>query len=116
MPKTWVGNMNEVVDLYVRGLIPALPRVGVGYSLEQQQLAATSRRTTMATLQTLPDATTVLPAGGSGCATPLAMRSFLYAVFKHRRLVLGVFSAVFLGSAVAAFLRQRSGSRAARCW
>ena len=33
VPKTWVGNMNEVVDLYVRGLIPALPRVGVGYSL-----------------------------------------------------------------------------------
>ena len=25
--------MNDVVDLYVRGLIPALPRVGVGYSL-----------------------------------------------------------------------------------
>ena len=34
------------------------------------------------------------------------MRSFLYAVFKHRWLVLGVFSAVFLGSAVAAFLRE----------
>jgi polysaccharide export outer membrane protein len=33
VPKTWVGNMNEVVDLYVRGLFPALPRVGVGYSL-----------------------------------------------------------------------------------
>jgi polysaccharide export outer membrane protein len=33
VPKSWVGNMNEVVDLYVRGLIPALPRVGVGYSL-----------------------------------------------------------------------------------
>jgi protein involved in polysaccharide export with SLBB domain len=33
VPKTWVGNMNQVVDLYVRGLIPALPRVGVGYSL-----------------------------------------------------------------------------------
>jgi len=60
----------------------------------------------MATLQTLPDATTVLPVGGSGSATPLAMRSFLYAVFKHRWLVLGVFSAVFLGSAVAAFLRE----------
>jgi succinoglycan biosynthesis transport protein ExoP len=60
----------------------------------------------MATLQTLPDATTVLPAAGGGPATPLAMRSFLYAVFKHRWLVLGVFSAVFLGSAVAAFLRE----------
>jgi hypothetical protein len=28
-----VANANDVVDLYVRGLIPALPRVGVGYSL-----------------------------------------------------------------------------------
>lgn len=36
VPKSWVGNMNEVVDLYVRGLIPALPRVGVGYSLNNQ--------------------------------------------------------------------------------
>jgi protein involved in polysaccharide export with SLBB domain len=36
VPKSWVGNMNEVVDLYVRGLIPALPRVGVGYSLSNQ--------------------------------------------------------------------------------
>jgi polysaccharide export outer membrane protein len=33
VPKSWIGNMNDVVDLYVRGLIPALPRVGVGYSL-----------------------------------------------------------------------------------
>jgi polysaccharide export outer membrane protein len=33
VPKSWIGNMTEVVDLYVRGLIPALPRVGVGYSL-----------------------------------------------------------------------------------
>jgi polysaccharide biosynthesis/export protein PslD len=36
VPKSWIGNMNEVVDLYVRGLIPALPRVGVGYSLNNQ--------------------------------------------------------------------------------
>ena len=61
----------------------------------------------MATLQTLPDATTVLPASG-GAATPLAMRSFLYAVFKHRRLVLGVFALIFLGSAIAAFIRPRT--------
>lgn len=33
VPKTWIGDMNEVVNLYVRGLIPVLPRVGVGYSL-----------------------------------------------------------------------------------
>jgi hypothetical protein len=30
VPKTWVANADDVVDLYVRGLIP---RVGVGYSL-----------------------------------------------------------------------------------
>src|SRR5262245_31427638 len=59
----------------------------------------------MATLQTLPDATTVMPASGT---TPLAIRSLLYAVFKHRRLVLGVFAVVFLGSALAAFLRPRT--------
>jgi len=33
VPKTWVAHADDVVDLYVRGLIPALPRVGVGYSL-----------------------------------------------------------------------------------
>jgi hypothetical protein len=33
VPKTWVANAGDVVDLWVRGLIPALPRVGVGYSL-----------------------------------------------------------------------------------
>ncbi len=61
----------------------------------------------MATLQTLPDATTVLPAGAPHTATtPLAIRSFLYAIFKHRWLVLGVFSLVFLGSAIAAMLRE----------
>jgi uncharacterized protein involved in exopolysaccharide biosynthesis len=61
----------------------------------------------MATLQTLPDATTVLPSNG-GAATPLAVRSFLYAVFKHRRLVLGVFAIIFLGSAIAALMRPRT--------
>jgi protein involved in polysaccharide export with SLBB domain len=35
IPKTWIAEMNVVVDQYVRGLIPALPRVGVGYSLNQ---------------------------------------------------------------------------------
>jgi hypothetical protein len=33
VPKTWVANANDVVDLWVRGLIPAPPKVGVGYSL-----------------------------------------------------------------------------------
>jgi protein involved in polysaccharide export with SLBB domain len=33
VPSTWIADMNVVVDQYVRGLIPTLPRVGVGYSL-----------------------------------------------------------------------------------
>jgi protein involved in polysaccharide export with SLBB domain len=33
VPSSWIGDANKVVDLYVRGLIPVLPRVGVGYSL-----------------------------------------------------------------------------------
>ncbi len=61
----------------------------------------------MATLQTLPDATTLLPVNG-GASSSLAIRSFLYAVFKHRRLVLGVFAIIFLGSAIAAFLRPHT--------
>jgi polysaccharide export outer membrane protein len=35
VPPTWISDMDDVVDQYVRGLIPALPRVGVGYSLSQ---------------------------------------------------------------------------------
>ena len=35
VPSSWIGDANQVVDLYVRGLIPVLPRVGVGYSLSQ---------------------------------------------------------------------------------
>lgn len=35
VPRTWVADMNIVVDQYVRGLIPALPHVGAGYSLSQ---------------------------------------------------------------------------------
>ena len=37
VPASWIGDANQVVDLYVRGLIPVLPRVGVGYSLGQGQ-------------------------------------------------------------------------------
>jgi hypothetical protein len=33
VPATWIADANVVVDQWVRGLIPALPRVGVGYSL-----------------------------------------------------------------------------------
>lgn len=62
----------------------------------------------MATLQTLPEATQVLPAHAPGSASTIAARSFLYAVFKHRRLVVGVFVIVFLGSAIAAMIRPRT--------
>ena len=33
VPATWISDMDDVVDQYVRGLIPSLPRVGAGYSL-----------------------------------------------------------------------------------
>ena len=33
VPATWIADMDNVVDQYVRGLIPSLPRVGAGYSL-----------------------------------------------------------------------------------
>lgn len=36
VPPTWIAEADDVVDQYVRGLIPVLPRVGVGYSLNQQ--------------------------------------------------------------------------------
>ena len=63
----------------------------------------------MATLQTLPEATQILPAHAPGStASTIAARSFLYAVFKHRRLVVGVFVLVFLGSANAALIRPRT--------
>jgi polysaccharide biosynthesis transport protein len=60
----------------------------------------------MATLQTLPDAAVIPAAGSSGMAN-LAARSFLYAVFKHRRLVIGVFLLVFMLSLIAALSRPR---------
>src|SRR5215471_17285085 len=60
----------------------------------------------MATLQTLPESTTILATPSDhGGASVLAVKTFLYAVFKHRRLVIGVFLVVFLGSLLAAFLR-----------
>jgi polysaccharide export outer membrane protein len=33
VPPTWIADMDTVVDQYVRGLIPALPRVGAGVSV-----------------------------------------------------------------------------------
>ena len=35
VPRTWIADMDLVVDQYVRGLIPALPKVGVGASMNQ---------------------------------------------------------------------------------
>src|SRR5262245_64429096 len=62
----------------------------------------------MATLQTLPDATTFLPQPASPGLTTLAARSFFYAVFKHSRLVVGTFLLIFLAAAVSAVLRPSS--------
>jgi succinoglycan biosynthesis transport protein ExoP len=59
----------------------------------------------MATLQTLPEATQLLPAAPAAGSGNLAARSFVYAVFKHKRLVLGVFLLVFLASAVVGLIR-----------
>ena len=61
----------------------------------------------MATLQTLPENTTLLTTSRDrGGASALAIRTFLYAVFKHQRLVLGIFLIVFVGSLIAALLRD----------
>jgi uncharacterized protein involved in exopolysaccharide biosynthesis len=62
----------------------------------------------MATLQTLPESTTFLTpsVGDRSGSSVLAVRTLLYAVFKHQRLVLGIFLIVFLGSAVAGFVRD----------
>src|SRR5262245_9049817 len=61
----------------------------------------------MATLQTLPESTTLLTTSGDrGASSAFAVRAFLYAVFKHQRLVLGIFLIVFVGSAVAGLLRD----------
>ena len=62
----------------------------------------------MATLQTLPESATFLTtsSGDRAGGSVLAVRTLLYAVFKHQRLVIGIFLVVFLGSAVAAFIRD----------
>jgi uncharacterized protein involved in exopolysaccharide biosynthesis len=62
----------------------------------------------MATLQTLPEATTILTSHPSPGVTTLAARSFFYAVFKHRRLVLAAFALIFAISTVAAMMRPRT--------
>ena len=35
VPATWIADMDNVVDQYVRGLIPGLPRVGLGNAVSQ---------------------------------------------------------------------------------
>jgi len=45
VPKTWIAKADDVVDLYVQGLIPALPRIGVGYSLDNRGSSATPSST-----------------------------------------------------------------------
>jgi polysaccharide biosynthesis/export protein PslD len=45
VPKTWIANADDVVDLYVQGLLPTLPRVGVGYSLDNRGSSATPSST-----------------------------------------------------------------------
>jgi hypothetical protein len=35
VPKTWIAGMDDVVNLYVAGLIPGMPNVGVGYSISR---------------------------------------------------------------------------------
>jgi uncharacterized protein involved in exopolysaccharide biosynthesis len=61
----------------------------------------------MATLQTIPpEATPVVPYVGSEPATGrIAARSFLYAVFKHKWLVGGVFGIIAIASIIAALMR-----------
>jgi protein tyrosine kinase modulator len=62
----------------------------------------------MATLASLPEAATILPAprpNDRANMMALAVRTALYSVFKHKRLVIGVFLVIFLGTAVFAFLR-----------
>jgi len=61
----------------------------------------------MATLQTMtPENVPVVPyVGNESAIGRIAVRSFLYAVFKHKWLVGGVFALVALASAVAAFTR-----------
>jgi uncharacterized protein involved in exopolysaccharide biosynthesis len=61
----------------------------------------------MATLQTIPEAGSVasLGNGAAGGSGRLAARSFLYAVFKHKWLVLGVFGVVLATTTLASVLR-----------
>lgn len=61
----------------------------------------------MATLQTIPEAGSVAPyTNGTAVGTGrLAARSFLYAVFKHKWLVLGVFGVVLATTTLASLLR-----------
>ncbi len=60
----------------------------------------------MATLPTtISDAALAMPAPSAVGRGTIATRSIAYAVFKHRRLVIGLFLLVFLASTVAALMR-----------
>jgi len=61
----------------------------------------------MATLQTIPEAGALAPAANGGAVANgrLAARSFLYAVFKHKWLVLGVFFVVVSTTTIASLMR-----------
>src|SRR5262249_42807281 len=67
VPKTWVANADDVVDLYERGLIPTLPRVGVPYSLNNTGggSAATSSSTNGPKRRTRR-----MPPGRAACPKP----------------------------------------------
>src|SRR5262249_10333676 len=45
VPKTWIANADDVVDLYVQGLIPSLPSIVVGYLLDNRGSGATPSST-----------------------------------------------------------------------
>jgi len=62
----------------------------------------------VATLPTLPEAAAFVQAPSSDGTAALAARSFLYAVFKHARLVVGAFLLIFLAAALSAFIRPRT--------
>jgi uncharacterized protein involved in exopolysaccharide biosynthesis len=62
----------------------------------------------VATLPTLPEAATFVQPPNTGGSAALAVRTFLYAVFKHARLVVALFLLIFLASAISAFVRPRT--------
>jgi uncharacterized protein involved in exopolysaccharide biosynthesis len=62
----------------------------------------------MATLQTLPEAATFLTETNRVGITTIAVRSFFYAVFKHSRLVVGMFLLIFVTTVATALIRPQT--------